>query len=307
MPLLHLEPLPRSVSKSDILAFLHTVGDLDRRRVGRIELGNGEATIEIPDGTQHRVARALDGQILGDRPVRAWAEAPSDLDRTDQEHFDRLARLLDLESRAESTRLSDRGSRLSPADAERAGTSLIDLIVIDEDTGLGGRRLLQFVKRKRVPLPWTRLDTGSPVLLSANTRKPGDGYRGVVFERTEASIRVALGSISDDMEDHETWRLDLSNDEVSSKRQRAALLRAKSAQGDRLAELRDVLMGKRRAELGPQDDQPVFDTGLNHAQREAVRFALSARDVALIHGPPGALIVTLRNASSLHSLVIRRF
>ena len=287
MPLLHLEPLPRSISKSDVLAFLHTVGDLDRSRVGRIDLSGGEATIEIPDRLLHRLAKTLDGQTLGDRPVRAWAEGQSDLDRADQDHFDRLARLLDIESRAESTQLSERGSRLSPADAERNGTSLVDLVIADEDTGLGGRRLLQLAKRKPAPLPWTRLEAGSPVLLSANTRKPGDGYRGVVFERSEASLKVALGSMSDDIADHETWRLDLSNDEVSSRRQRTALLRAKSAHGDRLAQLRDVLMGKRPAEFSPQDDQPAIDTGLNHTQREAVRFALSARDVALIHGPPG--------------------
>src|SRR5207237_3836608 len=30
-----------------------------------------------------------------------------------------------------------------------------------------------------------------------------------------------------------------------------------------------------------------LDTGLNAAQRAAVRFALSARDVAILHGPPG--------------------
>ncbi len=31
----------------------------------------------------------------------------------------------------------------------------------------------------------------------------------------------------------------------------------------------------------------ALDTGLNESQREAVRFALSASDVAVIHGPPG--------------------
>src|SRR4029077_12206260 len=29
------------------------------------------------------------------------------------------------------------------------------------------------------------------------------------------------------------------------------------------------------------------DAGLNESQREAVRFALAARDVAVVHGPPG--------------------
>jgi len=59
------------------------------------------------------------------------------------------------------------------------------------------------------------------------------------------------------------------------------------ARGDRLAELRDVLIGKRPPEFRPEPDESVLDAGLNATQREAVRFALSARDLALIHGPPG--------------------
>ena len=175
MPLLHLEPLSRRISKSDLLAFLHTAGHLDRGRVGRIEIRDGEATIEVPDGWQHRLARALDGQVLVDWPVRAWAEGSPDLDPDDDTHFTHLAGLLDLESRAELAEETERGSRLSPADAERAGISLVDLVIVDEDTGLGGYRLLQLAKRKRVPLPWSRLDVGSPVVLSVNSHKPGAG------------------------------------------------------------------------------------------------------------------------------------
>ena len=32
---------------------------------------------------------------------------------------------------------------------------------------------------------------------------------------------------------------------------------------------------------------PFFNAGLNASQKEAVRFALSASDLAVIHGPPG--------------------
>jgi superfamily I DNA and/or RNA helicase len=294
--------------------------------VGRIELRGGQATIEVPEGWQGRLAKALDGQLYGDRRIRVRAEVPADARSAGEDHFQRLARLLDLESRAEAQQAAERGRRLSPAESERAGTSLVDLVIADEDTGLGGRHLLQLAKRNRAPLPWTRLGTGSPVMLSPALGGGHRGYRGVVYERTEKLVLVALGSISDELAEHETWRLDLSDDEVAMQRQKAALARARLARGDRLAELRDILLGQRspqfdserheqaldpqlgssrsrsrsRQDFGP--NRQAFQTPassatnrasnlellkLNDTQRDAVQFALSARDVALIHGPPG--------------------
>ncbi|NQT12113.1 MAG: AAA family ATPase, partial [Planctomycetes bacterium] len=287
MPLLHLEPLSRRVTKSDLLAFLHTVGGLDRKRVGRIELRGREATIEIPDGWQSRLVKALDGEMLGGRRVQVWADISTDSGSGGEGHFERLVRLLDMESQAEAQEAVERCRRLSPADAERTGTSLVDLVITDEDAGLGGRYLLRLAKRNRSSLPWTRLGVGSPVVLSPNTNKATTGYRGVVYERDEGSLRVALGSIADDLAERETWRLDLSNDEVAVARQRSALQRARAACGDRRAELREILLGARQPEFIAEQDEPALDPGLNATQQEAVRFALSARDVALIHGPPG--------------------
>lgn len=287
MPLLHLESLPRRINKSDLLNFLQTTGGLDRRRVGRIDLGGNTATVEIPDGWESRLVKALDGQPLDNRRVRAWVEAPAVVGRGNADHFERLRRLLDLESKAEAQEARQRGQRLSPAEAERTGTSLVDLVVVDEDTGLGGRFLIELVRRSRTPLGWTRLDVGSPVVLSPSSTKAAEGYRGVVFQRSESSLRVALQSVPDDLGDHERWRLDLSSDEIAIQRQRAALERARGAQAERLAQLRDVLVGQREPEFAPLPDDDPLDPGLNPPQREAVRVALSARDVALIHGPPG--------------------
>jgi superfamily I DNA and/or RNA helicase len=284
--MLHLERLSRQISKSDLLKFLHSVGGLESRRVGRIELRAGEALIEVPDDWQARLVKAMDGQTLGNHRVRAWADSPPD-DADDSGHFERLARLLDLESRAEAQETTERGRRLSPADAERMGTSLVDLVIIDDQTGLGGRYLLQLAKRRRSPLPWTRLDVGSPVVLWPDGGKDTAGHRGVVYERAEGSIRVALAGMSDNLTEHEVWRLDLAGDEIAGQRQRAALQRARLARAERLAELRDVLLGRRAAEFDHEQEEPALEPGLNEAQQQAVRFALSARDVALIHGPPG--------------------
>ncbi|RPJ29477.1 MAG: hypothetical protein EHM35_13325, partial [Planctomycetaceae bacterium] len=287
MILLHLESLSRQTTKSDLLAFLVSIGQLERRRVGRIDLRAGEAVVEVPDDWQCRLVKTLDGQMLGDRRVRVWAESPPGCEDAGGHHFERLTHMLELESRAQVQEATERSRRLSPADAERTGTSLVDLIVADEDTGLGGRYLLQLIKRKRSPLPWTRLGVGSPVVLSPHTGKGAAGHRGVVCERAEGFLRVALGSMSDALAEHETWRLDLSSDEIAVQRQRAALQRARLARGERLAELRDILLGQRMPEFDREREEPVLNPGLNDTQRQAVQFALAARDVALIHGPPG--------------------
>ena len=216
-----------------------------------------------------------------------WAEGAADGQDAGGDHFERLTRLLELESRTEALEAAERTRLLSAADAERTGTTLVGLVIADEDTGLGGRHLLQLTKRNRAPLPWTRLGVGSPVVLSPDKTQGADGYRGVVCERHEGFLRVALAGMLDDSDEQETWRLDLSTDEIAGQRQRAAMQRARVARTERLAELRDTLLGRRPPEFDRERDEPALNPRLNETQQEAVRFALSARDVALIHGPPG--------------------
>ena len=301
MGLLHIEPLSRRVTKSDVLAFLCSAGSLDRRRVGRIELRGSQAIVEIPDGWESRLAKALNGQRLGERQVRAWTSGLEPVGQGQEDHFQRLLRLLELEGQAEARQAAEQARRLSPADAERSGNSLIDLVISDEDTGLGGRFLVQLVKRHRGPLPWTRLGVGSPVVLSAEKSNAEPAGRGVVCERSERAIRVALERLPEESDDPRGWRLDISFDDVALQRQRAALDQARTARGDRFAILRDVLVGVRQPEFGLDPEIRPLDHSLNAVQREAIQFALSARDVGLIHGPPGtgkttAIVEVIRQA-----------
>lgn len=201
------------------------------------------------------------------------------------EHFQRLARLLDLENRAEAQRAVERRRRLKASDAERTGQTLVDLVIVDEEAGLGGRYLIRFAKRGR-ELPWTRLDVGSPIHVSPIDAEGGP-WRGVVSQRTPGAIQLALDYLPDEINDIERWRLDLANDEVALVRQKAAMDKARAARGDRLAELRQVLLAERPATFAAEKDEPPLNPSLNEPQLAAVRFALSAREVALIHGPPG--------------------
>jgi hypothetical protein len=309
MALIYLEPLSRRASKSDILALLDSAGGLDRRRVGRLELRGRQAVVEVPDGWEARLVKILDGRQFGERRIRAWSTGAAAAGRGQEDHFQRLGRLLDLESRAEAQRAAEQARRLKPEDAQQTGNTLVGLVVADEQAGLGGRYLVQLGKPGGAPLPWTRLDVGSPVVLSPEGKKgtvpicrngpegashkwglspfSAPVYRGVVCERGERVICVALDRLPEDLAEHETWRVDLTFDEVAVTRQRAALEQARLARGDRSAVLRDVLLGQRQPEFGLDPAVRPLDGSLNPVQCEAVQFALSARDVGLIHGPPG--------------------
>jgi superfamily I DNA and/or RNA helicase len=206
---------------------------------------------------------------------------------TPDQHFERLAWLLDLEARAEAEQLRQRAERLSAAEAEKRGDCLIGLVVRDEQSGLGGRVVLTLGKRSlSQPLPWTRLGVGSPVVLSPESGR-SDGVRGVVCERREGYIQVAVNDLPETDEDAPTYRLDLSPDETARQRQKTALERARAARTGRLAELRQVLLGERPPEFAAEAPLTPLDPTLNASQTEAVRLALAAKDMAIIHGPPG--------------------
>ena len=90
-----------------------------------------------------------------------------------------------MEADAEARQIQTRLRRLSAADAEQTGESLVELILRDQHWGLGGRTLVLLSKRDpRRPLPWTRLGIGSPVLLTEESADDDPGSRGVVSQRT---------------------------------------------------------------------------------------------------------------------------
>lgn len=214
-----------------------------------------------------------------------------------EDHFQRLQRLLDLEAEAEKLEMLRAMQRASPAAAEASGSSLIELVLIEQDAGMGGRVLLTLGKRgqgptgQNTPLPWTRLRTGSPVILSeVEKERPRDlaeGWRGVVSRLSQNSIQVAFSDWPELSSDRTLLRLDLATDEVSRQRQRQALINARRAKESRLVGLREVLLGSRPPAFRPVEDISPLDKTLNAAQLEAVRFARSAEDIAIIHGPPG--------------------
>ncbi|MEZ6124905.1 MAG: AAA domain-containing protein [Planctomycetaceae bacterium] len=196
-------------------------------------------------------------------------------------HFAAFRRWLEMEE-AECERLEARRRIQNSADAERSGETLLDMVIRSHTSGLGGRYLLALHKRRSSDrLPWHRFRVGSPVLLSADGDSAGRAMQGVVSGRGSDHVEVAV----EDWPDGDRFRLDLSPDEVTRKRQTAAMDVAENATG-RLKQLRDVLLYDREPAFRANVTVPPAPH-LNPSQQEAVRFATSASDLAIIHGPPG--------------------
>jgi ATP-dependent RNA/DNA helicase IGHMBP2 len=218
--------------------------------------------------------------------------ANAKVDSSNADHFQHLLRLLELESEAEKQAALRDAQLRSPAEAEAAGHSLIHLVIREEGAGLGGRILLTLEKRNQnLALPWTRLGVGTPVLLSEEgAHAAGEAalsWRGVVNRQQKDAIQVAFPQWPEPEAEHPTFRLDRSTDEISRQRQRQALEKAQATTDSRLAELRDVLLGKRPPAFQAEGQVQPFNENLNVTQQAAVRFALAAEDLAIIHGPPG--------------------
>ncbi|KAI9493302.1 P-loop containing nucleoside triphosphate hydrolase protein [Zychaea mexicana] len=189
-------------------------------------------------------------------------------------------------------------SSFTPVQLQKRGVALIGLKVTGMRTGLGGKSLidLELGNPSKVPptFPPHKISTGDIVGLDEYKKdkqtknKLGSQYSGVVLRATDTKITVALGyDVELPPEVQERCMIVKLANNVTYDRMLNALeqLKATAAAPDGL---KQVLLGQ-RTPTAPQDISTIsfFDETLNDSQKDAVRFALGANEIALVHGPPG--------------------
>ena len=112
-------------------------------------------------------------------------------------------------------------------------------------------------------------------------------FQGTVSYADDARMVVVMPGAGAILEIQNAERLgvQLYFDETSYRTMFEALEDVLRAKGNRLAELRDILLGNLKPGFRPL--YPVRFPWLNTAQESAVNRVLCARDVAIVHGPPG--------------------
>ncbi|XP_039600764.1 DNA-binding protein SMUBP-2 isoform X2 [Polypterus senegalus] len=209
-----------------------------------------------------------------------------------------VAKTLELLQEERETEIEETRSwqeNVSVKELQRKGVCLMKLQASSQRTGLYGRLLVTFEPRKyeaTAVLPSNGFTPGDILgLYSSEGISPSFQLAtGVVTRVTVSSISVAFDESSDslDLDREGPYNLlKLSND-VTYKRIKNALNSLKQYHGGNAAHLIGVLFGSSEPSLSQDQRQLNFyNSSLDESQKAAVEFAMSQRELAIIHGPPG--------------------
>jgi len=203
----------------------------------------------------------------------------------DLSYFDNLTRLLELERAAEKARSAELRNTLPLAELESKGLLLLDVEVIEEAVGLGGRFLLTLERSDKRPFA-ARLHNGDLVEIRPRRTEEVEPARGIVSRATRARVQVALDRPPPPWMGEGRLRVDLVPNDVTFDRARAAIGRVRGLEKGQQRHTRELLLGNEP----PRFDKPAeFEPSrpLNPEQQDAVARALAAEDFFLVHGPPG--------------------
>ncbi|OIW35059.1 DNA helicase [Coniochaeta ligniaria NRRL 30616] len=220
--------------------------------------------------------------------------------------------LLAAEQAAEASEAASQASQHSPTALQRAGAALTNLVVGAVRTGFGGRTVVELTPDPATSttgeLPAEHgIRTGDVVLVSelaaggAKKREVKEmekkGVRGVVVRVARGAVSVAADEEKEDAVaglGGRVWIVRLA-DEVTYKRMKFTMEKMEKMSESEQSIFIRVLFGLSTPSTVPADlssDEEFgkidwVDPTLNESQKDAIRFALASKEIALIHGPPG--------------------
>ncbi len=205
----------------------------------------------------------------------------------EQTHFEKLWGLLQQEKEEDLIQFRRKVQKLTLEERKAGGYTWYPVVLAQQGYTIGDRAFV-VVERAAGDRREHQFREGKTV--SFFTKKEGvhrAEFSGVVHYLDKNRMKIILNSQDiPDWSDQGLTGVDLLFDDRSYAEMEKALQKVMQAKKGRLADLRAILSGEREAEFGEPPAIPAIP-GLNLSQQNAVREALSARDAAVIHGPPG--------------------
>ena len=201
--------------------------------------------------------------------------------------------LMQLEQKEDQAQFALKNAKASIPERQRRGLTWYPVTITAEDIGFGGKVVLELERpASQQGLHLFQVGKNASLFGKVHGHSVVDQptLNGVItsVRRNKLLLTTNKDELPDWVLDGGKLGIDLTFDEVSYREMNQAMLEVMRARGDRLAELRDVLLGARQARFcEPQADDLFYPGPLNDSQLAAVRHVVTAQDVAIIHGPPG--------------------
>jgi ATP-dependent RNA/DNA helicase IGHMBP2 len=201
--------------------------------------------------------------------------------------------LMQLEQREDQAQFKLRNASASIKERRRRGFTWYPITIIKEDIGFGGKVVLEIERpANRQELHLFQVGKNASLFgdVPAHSASERPTLNGVItsVRRNKLLMATTKEELPDWVYDAGKLGIDLTFDEVSYREMNNALSEVMGAYGNRLAELRDILLGVQQARFrAHKADDLLYPNLLNDSQLNALKHVISAQDVAIIHGPPG--------------------
>lgn len=203
------------------------------------------------------------------------------------EHLKLLKDLLFIEREEDFSQYNEQFLKAGIEARRKNGVTWYPIQILSQELGYGD--LLQIEVERTTHLDEAhQFSSGKNISLFSNKEKE-DNFEitGTIKRSGKNKILIILHT-----EELPDWAYDgklginIQFDDNSYTEMQNALDLVIKAKNCRLAELREIIHGTNQPDFSKQDESIVIPT-LNLSQNRAIRHALSAQDVAVIHGPPG--------------------
>lgn len=205
----------------------------------------------------------------------------------DLKELDTLLELLKIEKEKDLEEYIKKIQRLSLTERSQNGVAWYPLQVVKQGYTLGSRAYV-VVERTQQLGEEHRFRSGKPVrLFTMQTIEGKNEQTGVIYYVKKDRMQIILNA-----KDSPDWLtkgllgVDLLFDDRTYQVMEQTLKQVKKASRDRLAELRDILLGRQLPQQSSQH-QEIEMPQLNASQNKAVNAILASRAVSIVHGPPG--------------------